>query len=143
MSTGRWMNSGGARAPTHVSAPRRFPNRSAATSEMLFNRCHLIGHLLTGQDANERNLVTGTRYMNVEGMLPFEESVVMYVEGTGHHVMYRVRPYFDGDDLVCSGVLMEAKSVEDPRVEFCAFCYNVQPGFTIDYATGDNWRAGP
>ena len=111
--------------------------------EMLFNRCHLIGHLLTGQDANERNLVTGTRYMNVEGMLPFEESVVMYVEGTGHHVMYRVRPYFDGDDLVCSGVLMEAKSVEDPRVEFCAFCYNVQPGFTIDYATGENWRTEP
>ena len=111
--------------------------------EMLFNRCHLIGHLLTGQDANERNLVTGTRYMNVEGMLPFEESVVMYVEGTGHHVMYRVRPYFDGDDLVCSGVLMEAKSVEDPQVQFCAFCYNVQPGITIDYATGDNWRAGP
>ena len=111
--------------------------------EMLFNRCHLIGHLLTGQDANERNLVTGTRYMNVEGMLPFEESVVMYVEGTGHHVMYRVRPYFDGDDLVCSGVLMEAKSVEDPRVQFCAFCYNVQPGITIDYATGENWRTEP
>ena len=111
--------------------------------EMLFNRCHLIGHLLTGQDANERNLVTGTRYMNVEGMLPFEESVVMYVEGTGHHVMYRVRPYFDGDDLVCSGVLMEAKSVEDPRVQFCAFCYNVQPGITIDYATGENWRSEP
>lgn len=111
--------------------------------EMLFNRCHLIGHLLTGQDANERNLVTGTRYMNVEGMLPFEESVVMYVEGTGHHVMYRVRPYFDGDDLVCSGVLMEAKSVEDPLVQFCAFCYNVQPGITIDYATGGNWRTEP
>ena len=111
--------------------------------EMLFNRCHLIGHLLTGQDANERNLITGTRYMNVEGMLPFEESVVRYVEGTGHHVMYRVRPYFDGDDLVCRGVLMEARSVEDPLVQFCAFCYNVQPGIMIDYATGDNWRGGP
>ena len=109
--------------------------------EMLFNRCHLIGHLLTGQDANERNLITGTRYMNVEGMLPFEESVVMYVEGTGHHVMYRVRPYFDGDNLVCSGVLMEARSVEDPLVQFCAFCYNVQPGIEIDYATGENRRA--
>lgn len=108
--------------------------------EMLFNRCHLIGHLLTGQDANERNLITGTRYMNVEGMLPFEESVVMYVEGTGHHVMYRVRPYFDGDNLVCSGVLMEARSVEDPLVQFCAFCYNVQPGIEIDYATGNNRR---
>ncbi len=111
--------------------------------EMLFNRCHLIGHLLTGQDANERNLITGTRYMNVEGMLPFEESVVTYVEGTGHHVMYRVRPYFDGDNLVCAGVLMEAESVEDPLVRFCVFCYNVQPGFEIDYATGDNRRSAP
>ena len=110
--------------------------------EMLFNRCHLIGHLLTGQDANERNLITGTRYMNTQGMLPFEESVVMYVEGTGHHVMYRVRPYFEGNNLVCSGVLMEARSVEDPRVQFCAYCYNVQPGFEIDYRTGDNWRSG-
>ena len=109
--------------------------------EMLFNRCHMIGHMLTGQDANERNLITGTRYMNVEGMLPFEESVVMYVEGTGHHVMYRVRPFFEGDNLVCTGVLMEARSVEDPLVQFCAFCYNVQPGFEIDYATGDNRRA--
>lgn len=109
--------------------------------EMLYNRCHLIGHMLTGQDANERNLITGTRHMNTEGMLPFEESVVMYVEGTGHHVMYRVRPYFEGDNLVCTGVLMEAKSVEDPLVQFCAFCYNVQPGFEIDYATGDNRRA--
>ena len=109
--------------------------------EILFNRCHLIGHMLTGQDANERNLITGTRYMNTEGMLPFEESVLMYVEGTGHHVMYRVRPYFEGNNLVCSGVLMEARSVEDPRVQFCAFCYTVQPGFEIDYATGDNRRA--
>lgn len=109
--------------------------------EILFNRCHLIGYMLTGQDANERNLITGSRYMNVEGMLPFEESVVMYVEGTGHHVLYRVRPIFEGDNLVCDGVLMEARSVEDPLVQFCAFCYNVQPGFVIDYATGDNWRA--
>ena len=109
--------------------------------EMLFNRCHLIGHLLTGQDANERNLITGTRYMNVEGMLPFEESVRAYVEGTGNHVMYRVRPYFRGDDLVAAGVLMEARSVEDPRVQFCVFCYNVQPGVVIDYATGKNRAA--
>lgn len=108
---------------------------------LLFNRCHLIGHMLTGQDANERNLITGTRYMNTEGMLPFEESVLMYVEGTGHHVMYRVRPFYEGQNLVASGVLMEAKSVEDPLVQFCAFCYNVQPGFVIDYATGDNRRA--
>ena len=123
------------------SRRRRWNRYSDIDGEMLFNRCHLIGHLLTGQDANERNLITGTRYMNVEGMLPFEESVVRYVEGTGHHVIYRVRPYFDGNNLVCAGVLMEARSVEDPRVQFCAFCYNVQPGFEIDYATGNNRRA--
>ena len=104
----------------------------------LYNRCHLIGYQLTGQSANEKNLITGTRYMNVEGMLPFENSVEMYVEGTGNHVLYRVRPYYQGDDLVAAGVLMEAKSIEDPLVQFCAFCYNVQPGIEIDYATGDS-----
>lgn len=102
----------------------------------LYNRCHLIGYQLTGQSVNEKNLITGTRYMNVEGMLPFENSVQMYVEGTGHHVLYRVRPYYNGDDLLAAGVLMEAKSIEDPLVQFCAFCYNVQPGIDIDYATG-------
>ena len=107
----------------------------------LYNRCHLIGYQLTGQNAEERNLITGTRYMNIEGMLPFENSVFMYVEGTGNHVMYRVRPYFDGDNLLASGVLMEARSVEDPLVQFCAFCYNVQPGVEIDYATGES--SGP
>ena len=104
----------------------------------LFNRCHLIGFQLTGQNANERNLITGTRYMNVEGMLSFENSVASYVRETGHHVMYRVTPLYDGDNLVASGVLMEAKSVEDPFVQYCVFCYNVQPGVTIDYATGEN-----
>lgn len=104
----------------------------------LYNRCHLIGYQLTGQSANEKNLITGTRYMNVEGMLPFENSVQMYVEGTGNHVLYRVRPYYNGDDLLAAGVLMEAKSVEDPQVQFCAFCYNVQPGIEIDYATGSS-----
>ena len=104
--------------------------------DYLYNRCHLIGYQLTGQSANEKNLITGTRYMNVEGMLPFENSVQMYVEGTGNHVLYRVRPYYNGDDLLAAGVLMEAKSVEDPLVQFCAFCYNVQPGIEIDYATG-------
>lgn len=104
----------------------------------LYNRCHLIGYQLTGQSANEKNLITGTRYMNVEGMLPFENSVEMYVEGTGNHVLYRVRPYYKGDDLVATGVLMEAKSIEDPLVQFCAFCYNVQPGIEIDYATGES-----
>lgn len=106
--------------------------------DYLYNRCHLIGFQLTGQSANEKNLITGTRYMNVEGMLPFENSVRMYVEGTGNHVLYRVRPYYHGDDLVAAGVLMEAKSIEDPLVQFCAFCYNVQPGIEIDYATGDS-----
>ncbi len=104
--------------------------------DYLYNRCHLIGYQLTGQSVNEKNLITGTRYMNVEGMLPFENSVQMYVEGTGNHVLYRVRPYYNGDDLLASGVLMEAKSIEDPLVQFCAFCYNVQPGIEIDYATG-------
>ena len=104
----------------------------------LYNRCHLIAHELTDENANEKNLITGTRYMNVEGMLPFENSVRMYVEGTGNHVLYRVRPYYHGDDLVAAGVLMEAKSIEDPLVQFCAFCYNVQPGIEIDYATGDS-----
>ena len=113
------------------------------SGKYLYNRCHLIGYQLTGENANRENLITGTRFLNIEGMLPFEESVAMYVEGTGHHVMYRVRPYFDGDDLVCRGVLMEARSVETPWVQFCAFCYNVQPGIVIDYATGDNWRDNP
>lgn len=105
----------------------------------LYNRCHLIGFQLTGENANERNLITGTRYMNVEGMLPFENSVREYVTGTGNHVMYRVTPCFDGDDLLARGVLMEAKSVEDPAVQFCVFVFNIQPGIGIDYSTGDNW----
>ena len=105
----------------------------------LYNRCHLIGYQLTGQTVNENNLITGTRYMNLEGMLPFENSVRMYVEGTGNHVLYRVRPYYKGGNLLAEGVLMEAKSIEDPLVQFCAFCYNVQPGIEIDYATGESF----
>lgn len=108
----------------------------------LFNRCHLIGFQLTGQNANERNLITGTRYMNIEGMLPFENSVASYIEETGHHVMYRVTPMYEGSNLVASGVLMEAKSVEDPLVQFCAFCYNIQPEIEIDYATGESSGEG-
>ena len=104
----------------------------------LYNRCHLIGFQLTGQDANEKNLITGTRYLNVEGMLPYEDSVLAYVTGTGNHVLYRVTPVFRKDNLLADGVLMEARSVEDPLVQFCAFCYNVQPGITIDYATGES-----
>ena len=104
----------------------------------LYNRCHLIGWQLTGENANRRNLITGTRYLNVEGMLPFEDEVADYVRSTGNHVLYRVTPVFEGDELVARGVLMEALSMEDggDGVRFCVFCYNVQPGVTIDYATG-------
>ena len=107
----------------------------------LYNRCHLIGFQLAGENANERNLITGTRYMNVDGMLPFENMVADYVEETGNHVLYRVTPIYSGSDLVAYGVLMEAISVEDEGegVCFCVFVYNVQPGITIDYTTGDNW----
>lgn len=112
--------------------------------QSLYNRCHLIGYQLTAENANARNLITGTRYLNVEGMLPFENMVADYVKETGGHVLYRVTPVFDGDDLVASGVLMEAESVEDrgASVEFCVYCYNVQPGVTIDYATGDSAADG-
>ena len=108
----------------------------------LFNRCHLIGYQLSGENANEKNLITGTRYMNTEGMLPFENMVADYVKETGDHVLYRVTPVYDGDDLVASGVLMEARSVEDDGdgIEFYVFCYNVQPGVGIDYATGESWQ---
>lgn len=106
----------------------------------LYNRCHLLGFQLTGENANRKNLITGTRYMNVEGMLPFENMVADYVKETGNHVMYRVTPLFDGDNLVADGVLMEAKSVEDNGADilFNVFCYNVQPGVSIDYATGES-----
>lgn len=107
----------------------------------LYNRCHLIGYQLTAENANERNLITGTRYLNVQGMLPFENMTADYVKETENHVLYRVTPVFQGDDLVAAGVLMEAESVEDQGegVEFCVFVYNVQPGVAIDYATGDSW----
>ena len=107
----------------------------------LYNRCHLIGYQLAGENANEKNLITGTRYLNVVGMLPFENQVDDYVESSGNHVLYRVTPIFEGDNLVADGVLMEGLSVEDngTSVKFCVFCYNVQPGIGIDYATGDSW----
>lgn len=106
----------------------------------LYNRCHLIGWMLTGENSNTRNLITGTRYMNVKGMLPFENMVADYVKETGNHVMYRVTPIFEGQNLIASGVLMEAESVEDTGkgVLFNVYCYNVQPGIVIDYATGDS-----
>ena len=107
----------------------------------LYNRCHLIGFQLTGENANEENLITGTRYMNTEGMLPFENMVAEYVQETDNHVMYRVTPVFEGDDLVASGVQMEAESVEDDGAGICfnIYVYNVQPEIIIDYSTGANW----
>lgn len=106
----------------------------------LYNRCHLIGFQLAGENANEQNLITGTRYMNIEGMLPFENEVAEYVRKTNNHVLYRVTPMFTGENLVADGVLMEAYSVEDSGkgVCFCVFVYNVQPGIRIDYKTGDS-----
>ena len=105
----------------------------------LYNRCHLIGFQLAGENANKKNLITGTRYLNVTGMLPFENEVADYVQETDHHVLYRVTPVFEGDNLVASGVQMEAASVEDDTIRFNVFVYNIQPGITIDYATGDSW----
>lgn len=106
--------------------------------KFLYNRCHLIGFQLAGENANELNLITGTRQLNNEGMLPFENKVANYVKKTGNHVLYRVTPVFEDDNLLASGVLMEADSVEDDAIEFCVFVYNVQDGVSIDYATGES-----
>lgn len=104
----------------------------------LYNRCHLIGFQLTGENANEKNLITGTRYLNVEGMLPFENMVADYIKETENHVMYRVTPVFQGAELVARGVVIEALSVEDggEGISFCVYCYNAQPQVIIDYADG-------
>lgn len=113
----------------------------------LYNRCHLIGFQLAGENANERNLITGTRYLNITGMLPFENEVADHVHDTGHHVLYRVTPIFIGNELVCRGVEMEGFCVEDNGVSndggvsFHVFAYNIQPGIEIDYATGESWVA--
>lgn len=106
----------------------------------LYNRCHLIGYQLAGENANEKNLITGTRYMNVDGMLPFENMIADYVTESGNHVIYRVTPIFEGNNLLASGVLMEAESVEDRGngILFCVYVYNVQPGIIIDYASGES-----
>lgn len=110
----------------------------------LYNRCHLIAHQLTAENANDKNLITGTRYFNVEGMLPFENQVADYVKETNHHVLYRVTPYYEGDNLVASGVQMEGYSVEDKGEEICfnIYVFNVQPGVVIDYATGESAEEG-
>lgn len=110
----------------------------------LYNRCHLIGYQLAGENANPKNLITGTRYLNVEGMLPFENLVADYVNNTGNHVLYRVTPMFSDSNLVANGVLIEAKSVEDNGggILFNVYCYNVQPGVGINYENGDSWLDG-
>lgn len=108
--------------------------------ENLYNRCHLIGYQLTGENANEENLITGTRYMNMDGMLPFENMVADYIEETDNHVLYQVTPVFEGDELVARGVEMEGYSVEDEGegISFHVFVYNVEPGVEIDYETGES-----
>ena len=110
----------------------------------LYNRCHLIGFQLTGENANKSNLITGTRYMNVDGMLPFENMVADYVKETEQHVLYRVTPFYSGENLVADGVRMEALSVEDRGESICfdVYVYNCQPGVEIDYATGNSWLEG-
>ena len=124
--------------------PTGWKNKSYDTVDggYVYNRCHLIGYQLTGENANEENLITGTRYMNVEGMLPFEDEVAAYIKETDNHVMYRVTPVFEGDDLIASGVQMQAESVEDDGVgiSFNVYVYNVQPYVVIDYKTGENWE---
>lgn len=108
----------------------------------LYNRCHLIGFQLTGENANENNLITGTRYLNVQGMLPYENMIADYIKETNNHVLYRVTPIYQGDNLVASGVQLEAWSIEDNGDGICfhVYLYNVQPGVVIDYATGESWR---
>ena len=110
----------------------------------IYNRCHLIGFQLAGENANEKNLVTGTRYLNIEGMLTFENMIADYIKETNNHVMFRVTPIYDGNNLVPSGVHMEAYSVEDKGegISFNVYSYNVQPGIEINYATGENWLSG-
>lgn len=105
----------------------------------LYNRCHLIAHQLTGQNANPKNLMTCTRSMNVDGMLPFENKVANYIKETNNHVLYRVTPVFDGDNLLANGAYMEAYSIEDKgKLSFNVYVYNVQKGVTIDYKTGES-----
>ena len=119
---------------------RKYEGIVDADPPFLYNRSHLIARALTGQDANEKNLITGTRYMNASTMLPWEEMVMRYIEDNDVHVLYRVTPYFKGDELLARGVEMEAYSIEDKGgLSYHVFVYNIQPGITLDYATGKNW----
>ena len=119
----------------------KYPGVVRSKPPYLYNRCHLIGFQLTGENDNDKNFVTGTRYLNVDGMLPYENMVASYVKETGNHVMYRVTPDFEGNNLLCSGVTIEALSVEDGGEGICfnVYCYNVQPGVVLNYADGSNW----
>ena len=121
----------------------KYPGLVKSDPAYLYNRCHLIGYQLSGENANEKNLITGTRYLNEDGMLPYENLVAEYVKTTGNHVMYRVTPVFEGNNLLATGVQMEAWSVEDAGTGVCfnVFCYNVQPGVTINYADGESTGA--
>lgn len=114
------------------------------SGKYLYNRCHLIGWQLSAENANRGNLITGTKYLNVEGMLPFENMVADYIRETGNHVAYRIIPIYEGNNLLASGVQMEAYSIEDQGAGICfnIYCYNVQPGITIDYATGESISEG-
>ena len=145
-SVGRDLMPTEERGPIGMVKPAGFVNiryDDLIEDKYLYNRCHIIGFQLTGENANERNLITGTRYMNVEGMLPFENQIASYVKETGNHVLYRVTPVYDGKELLCRGLQMEALSVEDggEGLSFHVFVYNVQPGIVIDYADGDSRRA--
>ena len=113
-------------------------------SQSLYNRCHLIAWSLCGENANRKNLLTGTRYLNETGMLPFEEQIIDYIRDTGNHVLYRVTPMYNEEELVCRGVRLEAQSVEDHGKALCfhVYCYNLQPHVQIDYATGRNQASG-
>lgn len=137
----------GAREDISSVKPTGWINRpyDFVDGEFVYNRCHLIGFQLSGENANDRNLITGTRYMNTQGMLPFENMIAHYVKETGNHVLYRVTPVFHGEELVCRGVQMEAYSVEDAGAGICfnVYAYNVQPGVIIDYATGENRAEKP
>ncbi|MBE6915990.1 MAG: hypothetical protein E7471_05080 [Ruminococcaceae bacterium] len=139
-SVARELMPTGARESISSVTPTGWINREydVVDGRYLYNRCHLIGYQLTGENANKRNLITGTRYLNVDGMLPFENAIDDYIERTGNNVMYRVTPVFTESNLLADGVLLEAYSVEDNGrgIKFCAYCYNVQPQIQIDYRTG-------
>lgn len=119
---------------------KKYPGLVDSEPPYLYNRSHLIAYALTGQNANEKNLITGTRYMNATTMLPYEEQVMRYLDNSENHVLYRISPYFKGIELLARGVEMEAYSVEDGGAGVCfhVFVYNVQPGIELDYRTGEN-----